>query len=260
MDPQPLSFDRAAEIYDRTRVTDDASLAAAVDLLDRVIPAGPSLEIGVGTGALAVPLAHRGRAVVGIDLSRSMLRKLRDKDQERRVRVAMADATRLPFADEVFAGAYCRWVLHLIADWRAAVRELCRVVRPGGVVAIEPGGYSGEWRSIWLRFVAELGAPAEPIGLDVRRGHLDLDEAFATCGASRPDILETAASVDSSLTRFFAETEAKSYSWTWRVPEADLRTAIEVVRAWAIERYGPDLDRPFEPAAPHRWRVYALRN
>ena len=40
--------------------------------------------------------------------------------------------------------------------------------------------------------------------------------------------------------------------------DADLRRAVEVVRAWAIETYGPDLATPFGVEAPHRWRVYDL--
>jgi hypothetical protein len=72
------------------------------------------------------------------------------------------------------------------------------------------------------------------------------------------EVTTTPAEVTSSLARFFEETAAKSYSWTWRVRDEDLQRAIATVRAWAIERYGPDLDRPFEPDTPHRWRVYDL--
>lgn len=251
-----LSFDPAAEHYDRTRVTDAASLSAAIDLLHDVLPPGPAMEIGVGTGALAVPVAARGRRVVGVDLSSAMLAKLRDKDPEGSVPIAIADATRLPFVPGSFAGAYCRWVLHLIADWRQAVRELCRVVDAGGVIVVEPGGYSGAWREIWLRFVEELGPPAEPLGLDLRGGYADLDAVFEEGGAVLRDVVETPAILDSSLSRFFAETAARTYSWTWRIPQAELERAIDVVRAWAIERFDPDMDAPFDPSAPHRWRVY----
>ena len=253
-----LSFDPAAEAYDRTRVTDAGSIEAATGLLDAVLPPGPLLEIGVGTGALAVPFAARGRRIAGVDVSTQMLAKLREKDPGARVGVAVADVTRLPFGPGAFAGAYCRWVLHLVSDWRAAVRELCRVVVRPGVVVVEPGGYSGEWRTVWLRFVDELGPGAEPVGLDVRDGYTDLDGTFEGAGARLRGIELTHATVDSSLARFFDEALARSYSWTWRVDDADLRRAVEVVRAWAIDTYGPDLSTPFGVEAPHRWRVYDL--
>jgi ubiquinone/menaquinone biosynthesis C-methylase UbiE len=255
-----ISFDRVADVYDTTRVTDEREIAQSIDLLEEVLPDGTALEIGVGTGAIAIPFASRGRRVVGVDLSLPMLAKLRAKGPPRDLEVVPADATRLPFRDGTFAGAYCRWVLHLIEPWADAVRELCRVLRRPATVVIEPGGYSGEWRTVWLRFVEELGPAAEPIGLDLRRNYTDLDEVFASCGGGLREMASKASSVDSSLERFFAETAERMYSWTWRSTEEELRRAIDVVRAWAIERYGPDLTQRFEPDAPHLWRVYDLGN
>jgi SAM-dependent methyltransferase len=253
------SFNRAAEVYDRTRLTDPVALTRAIDVLDGVLPAGDALEIGVGTGALAIPLASRGRRVVGVDVSTAMLERLRDKERPNRLAVAIADATRLPIADAAFAGAYCRWVLHLVAGWREAVRELCRAVGPGGVVVVEPGGYAGGWREVWLRFVDALGPAAEPVGLDARGGYADLDEVFAACGAAKREVIETPMQLDSSLDRFLGEAAARAYSWTWRVGDAELGRAVAAVRAWAVERYGPDLTQPFSPDAPQSWRVYDLR-
>jgi len=254
-----LSFERAAEVYDRTRLTDPVALSSALDLLDAVLPPGRVLEIGVGTGAIAIPLAERGHRVIGLDVSPAMVTRLRAKDAMGRVAVALGDATRLPIADGAVAGAYCRWVLHLISSWREAVRELCRSVVPGGVVVVEPGGYTGEWRTVWLRFVQELGASAEPIGLDVRDGYVDLDEVFAACGATKREVTETRMRINSSLERFLTEAAARAYSWTWRASDDELARAVHTVRAWAVDRYGPDLTQPFSPDAPQSWRVYDLR-
>jgi len=253
-----VSFERAADVYDRTRLTDPVALAAALDVLDRVLPPGRVLEIGAGTGAITVPMAQRGRRVIGVDVSFAMLERLRAKEQGISVAVAVADATRLPIADDGIAGAYCRWVLHLIAPWREAVRELCRVVAPGGVVVVEPAGYAGGWREVWLRFVQELGPAAEPVGLDSRVGYADLDEAFAAGGATKREVIETRMRIDSSLERFFDEAAARAYSWTWRAGDAELAKAVDTVRAWALERYGPDLTQPFSPDVPQSWRVYEL--
>lgn len=159
-----VSFERAADVYDRTRLTDPDALARALDVLDGLLPAGRVLEIGVGTGAIAIPLAERGHRVIGLDLSTAMLERLRAKDPMDTVVVGIADATRLPVADAAFRAGYCRWVLHLMASWRDAVRELCRVVVPGGVVVVEPGGYAGGWREVWLRSVVSSGPSPSPWG------------------------------------------------------------------------------------------------
>lgn len=254
-----VSFERAADVYDRTRLTDPDALARALDVLDGLLPAGRVLEIGVGTGAIAIPLAERGHRVIGLDLSTAMLERLRAKDPMDTVVVGIADATRLPVADAAFRAGYCRWVLHLMASWRDAVRELCRVVVPGGVVVVEPGGY-GRVAGGLAPIRRELGPVAEPVGLDARNGYADLDEAFAACGATVRDVIETRMQIDSSLQRFLEEAAARDYSWTWRASDADLVRAVDRVRAWAIERYGPDLTQPFSPDAPQSWRVYDLRN
>ena len=76
------SFDRAADYYDDTRTTDPATLQRILGILEgiaRAVPDRPILEIGVGTGQLAVPLRAGGIPVVGIDLSAAMMAKLRAK-------------------------------------------------------------------------------------------------------------------------------------------------------------------------------------
>jgi len=256
--PTSVSFDRAAEYYDRTRLTDEASLGATLDLLaaefrDR----GRVLEIGVGTGALALPFAGRGIPVTGVDLALPMMQKLVEKASGRSVLLAQADAARLPFREAAFAGAYARWVLHLIPQWREAVAELCRVVASGGTVILEPGGYRGRWADVMERALQEIGPAAGPVGFDARHGFDHLDEAFAAAGAVQRDLPELTMPSDGTLAEFFEEAAGKVYSWTWKVPNDQLRSALDRVREWAAEEYG-DLDAPFAQDVPMAWRAYDL--
>jgi SAM-dependent methyltransferase len=256
---ESVAFDRAAEYYDRTRTTDPEAIRATIEVLESHLGNDRRvLEIGVGTGALALPLHERGVPLVGLDLSVPMMRKLVEKaGGVLPFPLVRGDATRLPFADDALGGAYARWVLHLISNWRDAVAELCRVVRPGGSVLIEPGGYGGKWRDLWLLFVDELGEAAVPVGLDARDGHADLDDAFDAGGAVRRELPTISSPVSGSIGRFLDETGARLYSWTWRIPEADLERAVATVRERAAERYG-DLDRPFDPEVPMGWRAYEV--
>jgi SAM-dependent methyltransferase len=255
--PESIAFDRAAEYYDRSRVTDPDTLRETVDVLEREFAGrGRVLEIGVGTGALALPLAERGIPMVGLDLSVPMMAKLVEKAGGRApFPLVQGDATRLPFLDDALGGAYCRWVLHLIPNWRGAVAELCRVVRPGGVIVTEPGGFSGGWREMWLRFIDILGDRIRPVGLDWVGDHEDLDAAFAAGGAVRRDLLPVVARDRGTLQRYFEELDDRLYSWTWRVPPEELEPAVAEVRAW-VEQEHPDLDTPFEPESPILWRAY----
>lgn len=106
------------------------------------------LEVGVGTGLHARwMLGNTGAAHTGIDLSEPMLALARDRlnadpATAGRSHLARADALRLPFADGEFDAAYCSGTLHHVADPAAALREITRIVRPGGrVAALEPNPF-----------------------------------------------------------------------------------------------------------------------
>jgi SAM-dependent methyltransferase len=254
-----LDFDRAAEYYDETRAIDEAALADTIDLLAAELGGrGRVLEMGVGTGILALPLAAVGVPLAGLDLSLPMMRKLVEKAGGRApVSLVRADATRMPFRDGTFGGAYARWVLHLIPAWRDAVGELCRVVGGGGTVLIEAGGYTGRWHEMWLRFQEITRGDMATVGLDVRGGFDELDAAFASQGATFRALPLRVVVDPVTVEEFFDRLERRLYSWTWRISEDDLRRAIAEVRPWAAERWGR-LDVPLDPEHPMMWRAYDL--
>jgi len=92
------------------------------------------LEVGVGTGINAA-LYPRTCSVTGIDFSGSMLEKARDRMARkgiRNVRLFEMDATNLKFADGTFDIVYAPYVISVVSDPFAVVREMFRVCRPGG--------------------------------------------------------------------------------------------------------------------------------
>lgn len=94
-----LSFgEDAAEIYDDAPRGDEE---VAVAFLEQLARGGPALELAIGTGRIALPLAGRGVCVDGIDLSPAMVAKLRAKPGGDRLAVTMGD-----FADVPVSGAY----------------------------------------------------------------------------------------------------------------------------------------------------------
>jgi SAM-dependent methyltransferase len=95
------------------------------------------LEVGCGTGVIAGELARLGEArVVGLDVAGGMLAFARR--QEGGVTYVQGDAHALPFTAGSFDAVVCHYLLLWLADPAQAVREMARVVRPGGAFA--PGG------------------------------------------------------------------------------------------------------------------------
>ena len=84
--------DRIAEAYDRLYAERDAPELAAA-FLSELAGGGRALELGVGTGRIAIPLSARGVDVHGIDASEAMLRKLREKPGGDRIQVTLDDFT-----------------------------------------------------------------------------------------------------------------------------------------------------------------------
>lgn len=94
--------DRIAGAYDSLHARHDA---AAIDLLAELAGAGPALELGIGTGRMALPLAARGIAVHGIDASEAMVARLRAKPGGADMPVTIRDFREFQL-DERFALIY----------------------------------------------------------------------------------------------------------------------------------------------------------
>ncbi|MEO8424183.1 MAG: class I SAM-dependent methyltransferase [Actinomycetota bacterium] len=252
-----ISFDPAAERYDETRRLTPEASRSTMDLLEAELRTRqPCLEIGVGTGLIALPLHDSGVRMVGLDLSTAMLQKLAEKSGGRPAfPILRGDATRLPFRDAVFGGAIARRVLHLIPRWQEAVADLVRVVRPGGVLLLNIGTDGGPWQELHDRLEAAAGSSSRRLGLTAK-DHALLDGALEGLGARFRDLPPVWERSDSTPERFFQEAEGRaSFSWTWNVPADRLTAAIDSTRAWAEERFG-SLDNVLEPRFPMVWRAY----
>ncbi len=253
-----ISFDRAASYYDRTRlITSEASADLTRLLAGELEGRGRALEIGLGTGLIGLPLHQVGVPLAGVDVSPAMLGELRRKAGGAwPFPIAVADATRLPFADRTFGGAVARHVLHLIPDWRAAVAELVRVIGPGGVVLIGYGASGGPWQEVTDHIEGLVGPRARRPGLeahDVDR----LDQALAELGGTARELPPVWQLSTYTIAIFLADVGERVHSWTWRVDPEVLGAAIGDTRAWALERYG-SLDGVLEPRFPIPFRAYDL--
>ena len=93
----------------------------------------------------------------------------------------------MPFADDAFGGAYLRWVLHLIPDWRAAlVESWCGWFEPGGVLLVYLGAFDEAEQEIRPRFAELDGRRDRPGRPDSWGDHEVLDVELASLGARAP--------------------------------------------------------------------------
>ena len=124
------------------------------------------LDVGTGTGRAAIALARRGAIVTGVDASAEMLavaaRRAADAGLDpaaARVTFVRGDAHRLDFPDRSFDAVVCLRVLMHTPDWRASLRELCRV-SAGRVVFDYPSLWSAAALQAAARRVAHVVKPS----------------------------------------------------------------------------------------------------
>jgi demethylmenaquinone methyltransferase/2-methoxy-6-polyprenyl-1,4-benzoquinol methylase len=163
-------FDRIAPFYDVMNRVMTAGLdgrwrrlaAAAV-----VRPGDRVLDAACGTGDLAVATAKAGAAgVTGLDFSEEMLARARRKAPQ--LEWIRGDLLALPFADGTFDAATVGFGVRNVADLELALRELRRVLRPDGRVAIleitQPRGLLRPFYSLWFDRVVPLLGKVLPGG------------------------------------------------------------------------------------------------
>ncbi|NYI69881.1 SAM-dependent methyltransferase [Naumannella cuiyingiana] len=143
-------------------------------LLDRLDPSMRLLDIGSGPGTITADLADRVASVTAVEVSESALDLTRRTFAERGLagEFVVSDAQDLDLPDDAFDVVHAHQLLHHLPDPVAALREMGRVCRPGGIIAVREVDYHG-----WTWF------PELP-GLDAWQ---DLFQAVARRNGSEPD-------------------------------------------------------------------------
>jgi SAM-dependent methyltransferase len=245
-----IVFDRAAGYYDATRGFPPGAEERVAELFVRTGGLGRAsraLEVGVGTGRIAVPLAARVGRYVGADLSGPMLAKLVEKRPALPIHLVRADAARLPFAAASFDAAVAVHVFHLIPAWREVLAGLARLLQPDGLLLHGGDDHSrgGPWRR-WR----ERGGDRN---VGVARARI---ESFPEDEGWRPAGVERVAFARRIRPRDLVGLVAgRCFATTWRMEAAELARAAEELRADLLAAYG-DLDREVEVETGFWVRAY----
>jgi ubiquinone/menaquinone biosynthesis C-methylase UbiE len=192
------------------------------------------LDVGTGTGFLAILLAELGHEVVGLDLSRGMIEVAREKARKAGVKVEfkLGDAENLPFRDRSFDAVICRHLLWTLPNPEKAVEEWSRVVKSGGkVVVIDGKWYDRSVRTKIRRFVGRIG-----IALCERRNpwknyhyRKDVNKELPFYGGSSPE------KVVGLFRNAGLSASVKDLSWIREMQKKELSLAYRI--AWTGRAY-----------------------
>jgi SAM-dependent methyltransferase len=196
--PDPATAEALARLYDLDLVDDPGDLDLYLALADRA--GGPILELAVGTGRLAIPLAEAGHDVTGVDLDRAMLDRARVRAERAGVaeRIDLVEAdivdVRLPTAGRfglAFLALNSLLVLPTRAAQRAALRTLADHLASDGVAAVD----------VWIPDADDLARFDGRISLEWPR----LEPEAGTIVTKAASAAHDAASATVTLTTIFEE-------------------------------------------------------
>ena len=127
---------RGADAYDGQMGRWSRRLAVPFLAFSGIEPGERVVDVGCGTGNLArAVLDHDVAAVDAIDFDAGFIAALRERSADPRLTAREGDACNLPYADDAFDRALSMLVLHFVSDAQAAIAEMKRVLRPGGIAA-----------------------------------------------------------------------------------------------------------------------------
>ena len=253
MEPGRKSFDRVAHLYDATRGLPPEAEAAVAAGLARALAAVAHphvLEVGVGTGRIAVPLARTGARVVGIDVAPAMLARLREKGTV--VPAAIADAVHLPFRAATFDAALFVHLLHLLPDAAAALEAAARAVRPGGLLLYGRTDEGEGSRRRAVDAIRELMREVGGVVTGTKGWNAETNRVFAEHARAKAAVVS-----EMVLARWRERTSGREmleglagrvYSSTWAIPDACMPELLARSRPCLVALLG-DLDRVVEHEA-----------
>jgi ubiquinone/menaquinone biosynthesis C-methylase UbiE len=276
-----LSFDPVAHIYDATRgypVEVAQSIAQAIETTAGATPATTFLEVGIGTGRIAFPLASLGHIYSGVDISEKMVEQLETKlgehgwqeyqqpwgsmpdedgakfpvvrrfsnaQQQASMRLVIADMTALPFRGGSFDVVVAVHVFHLVDGWQQALHEVLRVLHPGGLFLHCWDEYVSSdvlpVENQWMHIVRELGGEIRRPGSTSRSEVTHwLDQQGLQSQESR--VVRWNNAITPRLAVEYVT--RRLWSSTWVVPDPLFAASVERLKEWANGYFGAAMDSP----------------
>lgn len=242
---ESIVFDRAADSYDQTRgfpPGEEQRIAWMIAHKGGLSASSRLLELGVGTGRVALPLAAHVGSVFGVDLSLPMMNRLVAKRTSERVLLSQADITRLPFPARAFDAALAVHVFHLVPRWEDAVAEVARVLRPGGRLlnGWTENLHRESWWKAWNSVLPDYKRDGGGVQFE-RSGTFLLDVGWRMDG--EPVAYPYAQRY--SPNQFLDGLRQRLWSSLWRLSDDVLEKSIAAVREVLLSEHG-DLDESLD--------------
>ena len=132
------SFSKQAVRFAKNQAISNADWLSEIVELGRILPEHWVLDLGCGTGLLTRAIARKTGKVIGLDLTREMLKEAAQNSSKQKMNPVylLADGHVLPFMDQQFDCIMTRLTLHHFPQPSQILREMVRVLKPGGRLVV----------------------------------------------------------------------------------------------------------------------------
>ena len=254
--PGRVDFSANSKIYDDRHgaVISDQVVQIVVNRLgqDATI-----IDIGAGTGRVAVALAGNGFKVVGVDPSVPMLQAMQQKSAEALVLAVAAEGARLPLRKSSVDALVLARLLYLVADWQDLLHEAKDVLRRGGILFHEWG--NGDASEPWVQVRERARSLFQEAGIEApfhpgARSEDEVDRFLRDLGFHQQELIDAGIGPAITLADFLNRIQSGEFSYVWNVPK-DVQTAcLANLRRWCESKF--NLYEPAPMPAKLHWAVY----
>ena len=255
---QRIDFSANAPVYDRRHGAvlprDVAQELADSGVLE---PGAHVLDLGAGTGRVAIALAGVGYQVTALDPALRMLNELRVKAREHPVLLVAGEGSQLPFARSRFDAVILARILYLMPDWKAVLREAYGVLKPGGCLFHEWS--NGQADEAWVQIREKLRALFQDAGVETpfhpgAQSEAEVEAVLIGLGFVRSKKLPIGPGPNMTLHDFVGRVATGEFSYVWNIPTDVQESCIALLNKWCQDTF--DLEQSFPMPRELAWTTY----
>ncbi|MDX2129948.1 MAG: class I SAM-dependent methyltransferase [Chloroherpetonaceae bacterium] len=194
------------------------------------------LDMGAGAGRISVSIAKAGARVTALDIEPEMLAVAGELAASMNIPITLVegDVTTLPFASNSFDAVFTSNVLHLVSNWKTSLREVQRVLKPGGLFIqgrdwLSPNAFASEMKMEFRKIVALLNPEMLPTAA---AGPMLFQELHLIGAEPASEIIASAWTEEASPLLLFEKMKNRTYNETWQLEEPLFSESLRRFEAW----------------------------
>jgi ubiquinone/menaquinone biosynthesis C-methylase UbiE len=247
-----MSFRDIAQQYNSINfIPETAKKEIGHSILNLVGKGKKIIDVGAGAGRITIPIAETGLDTTAFDVEEEMLAELTRLSAERGLVIdsLKGDIARMPFDDETFDAVFTSNVLHLVDEWKLALADIKRILKPNGLLIqgrdwLDPTSFFAKMRTELRKTIAHLDPTMIPTAA---AGPQLFQHITMLGGLNLPDVVGATWIEYTSPAQILERMQKRKHNETWQLEEKLFQEVMAHITDWTHKNF-PDLtaEEPIE--------------